>query len=471
MTIPSFFNTETRKKEPIQSTPGKPLLVYTCGPTVYDFAHIGNFRTYIFEDLFLKTLRYFGSEIFQVMNITDVDDKTIKGAIKKGVTLAEYVEPFKKAFFEDLKTLNIEPAKEYPSATDFIPQMIEMIEQLIKKGVAYKAQDGSVYFSIGKFQRYGCLSHLNLDELQSGASERTASDEYEKDHISDFVLWKGYDATRDGDIFWESPFGKGRPGWHLECSAMATHFLGESIDIHMGGVDNIFPHHENEIAQSEACSGKKFAKHWLHSEHLIVEGRKMSKSFGNFYTIRDLLKKGFTGQEIRYMLLHTHYRSQLNFTMEELEAVRHSLVRLSDFIRRLQTVDGKQESDEYKAVLNKAKKHFETALADDLNISSALAALFDLIREVHSLIDAEKVGEEGAKEVLDLLKSFNQVLGVMEFEKEETIPPKIQEIYDKRLQARADKNWALADELRDEIAKLGWVIEDSPKGSFLKKSL
>ncbi|NGX47804.1 MAG: Cysteine--tRNA ligase, partial [Chlamydiae bacterium] len=263
-----LYNTETRQKEKIVPLEDNKIRMYTCGPTVYNFAHIGNFRTYIFEDLLRRTLKYFGFALTQVMNITDIDDKTLAGAIHENKTLKEYTKLYEEAFFKDLQTLNIEKVEHYPFATDFVPKMIEIIQGLKDKGIAYRGGDGSIYFSIGKFPSYGRLSHLNLEDLKAGASERVGTDEYDKENVADFVLWKAYDPKRDGQIFWESPFGKGRPGWHIECSAMAMDLLGKTIDIHVGGVDNIFPHHENEIAQSEAFSGKPFVKHWLHSEHL-----------------------------------------------------------------------------------------------------------------------------------------------------------------------------------------------------------
>lgn len=465
-----LFNTETRQKETLQPMDGKTVRMYTCGPTVYNFAHIGNFRTYIFEDVLRRTIKFFGFKIKQVMNLTDVDDKTIKGAIANNVTLDAFTKTYKDAFFEDLKTLHIEPVEHYPAATDFIPEMIKMIQVLLDKGVAYQGGDGSIYYAISKFPRYGCLSHLNLEDLKAGASERIVSDEYEKDHIADFVLWKKYDPKRDGQIFWESPFGPGRPGWHLECSAMAMKLLGETIDIHVGGVDNMFPHHENEIAQSEACSGKRFVNHWLHSEHLVVENKKMSKSLGNFFTLRDLLQRGYTGVQVRYMLLHTHYKSQLNFTFVGLEGVKGSLTRINDFIARMRTIEKKQNGDKIKPILEHAFQHFATALADDLNISSALAAIFDLIREVNSLADAQQLSHEEAAEVLALMKKFDSVLDVMTFEEaQDNIPQEVKHAFDMRLQARKEKNWAKADELRDFITSNGYIIEDSPTGARLKK--
>ena len=341
------YNTESRKKERITPAPGESTLrMYTCGPTVYNFAHIGNFRTFVFEDLLRRTIKYFGMPLIQVMNFTDVDDKTIAGALKKNLDLKTFTKIYEEAFLEDLKTLEIEPVEIYAAATDYIPEMIEMIETLLKKGVAYVGKDGNVFFSIKEFPSYGRLSHLTLEDLKVGASERVSTDEYEKESVADFVLWKSYDKERDGSVFWQSPFGPGRPGWHIECSAMATKLLGPSIDIHVGGVDNMFPHHENEIAQSEGCSGKKFVRHWMHSEHLLVDGKKMSKSAGNFYTLRDLLEKGITGKEIRYLYLQTHYRTQLNFTFQGLAASRHALSRFRDFIHRLQDI---QEGDSFSS--------------------------------------------------------------------------------------------------------------------------
>lgn len=465
-----LYNTASRQKETLAPIHHQHIRMYTCGPTVYNFAHIGNFRTYVFEDLLRRTIKFFGFSITQVMNLTDVDDKTIRGAIAQKVPLNAFTQPFKDAFFEDLKILNIEPAEYYPAATDYITEMIRMIETLLAKGIAYRGGDGSVYFAIRKFPRYGCLSHLHLDELQAGASERVASDEYEKDNVSDFVLWKSYDPERDGQIFWESPFGPGRPGWHLECSAMAMKILGDTIDIHVGAVDNIFPHHENEIAQSEACSDKPFVKLWLHSEHLVVDHKKMSKSLGNFYTLRDLLAKGFNGLQIRYLLLQTHYKTQLNFTFQSLDGAKSALQRLNDFIQRLMRVDSEVDGGQIVALGQKTLELFAAALADDLNISVALAALFDFVRDVNGLCDAGQLSRTEAGQVLELMKKVNSVLGVLSFEKEEAeIPAELQEAFDRRLQARLDKNWKLADELRDFIQERGFMIEDTPQGPLLKK--
>jgi cysteinyl-tRNA synthetase len=464
-----FYNTETRSKEMFEPLNSLQVKMYTCGPTVYNFAHIGNFRAYVFEDVLRRTLKFFGYKVTQVMNLTDVDDKTIKGAIAKGMKLNDYTKIYKDAFFADIKTLNIEPVEFYPAATEYIDDMIAVIKDLLNKGLAYEGKDKSIYYSIHKFSRYGCLSHLNLSELQAGASERVASDEYEKEHAADFVLWKAYDKERDGDIYWESPFGPGRPGWHLECSVMAMKLLGPTIDLHAGGVDNIFPHHENEIAQSESYSGKQFVKYWMHTEHLIVDNKKMSKSLGNFFTLRDLLSKGWTGIQIRYMLMQTHYKTQLNFTFDGLEAAKTALHRLNEFVQRLLEIDQKQPGNALQPLFDKANKQFSEALADDLNISVALAALFDLMREVNSLCDLKKISSSEAQEVITCLKRFDSVLGVMSFEpRKEEIPNEIAEAIERRLQAKREKNWPLADELREFITSKGFVLEDTPQGSKVK---
>jgi len=471
MTPLKVYNTASRQKETLTPITEQHVRMYTCGPTVYHFVHIGNFRTFIFEDLLRRTIKFFGFSLTHVMNLTDVDDKTIKGAIANHMTLDEFTEPYKKAFFQDLEILQIEKAEFYPAATDYIQEMIQMIQVLLDKGVAYKGGDGSVYFSIQKFPNYGCLSHLKLDELKTGASERIASDEYEKDSASDFVLWKRYDSERDGKIYWDSPFGPGRPGWHLECSCMAIQLLGETIDIHVGGVDNMFPHHENEIAQSEAYSDKPFAKIWMHAEHLVVEGKKMSKSLKNFYTLRDLLEQGFTGLQIRYLLLQTHYKTQLNFTFQGLEAAKNSLQRLNDFIQRLKEVENSNSGEKAEPLAQEMLKEFTLALADDLNISVALAALFDFVREMNTLCDTNQLSKTEAEYALNTLKEMNTVLGILDFEnKQEEIPAELQKAFEKRLQARKDKNWQLADQLRDFIYQQGYFIEDTPQGARLKKN-
>lgn len=459
-----LYNTESREKVTFDQ---KEVRIYTCGPTVYNYAHIGNLRTYVFEDLLRRTFQYFGTKVFQVMNLTDVDDKTIKGAISNNLPLDEFTKIYKDAFFADLETLSCQQAERYPAATDHIPEMIHMISTLLEKGVAYQGKDGSVFFRISAFPSYGRLSHLNLEELQEGASDRITSDEYEKESVSDFVVWKAYDPTRDGNIFWESPFGKGRPGWHIECSAMAIKHLGETLDIHVGGVDNMFPHHENEIAQSEACTGTCFARHWMHSEHLVVNGKKMSKSLGNFYTLRDLIEKGYTGSAVRYLLLTTHYRTQLNFTLEGLTAAQSSLKRIEDFLFRLQNAKG-TSTGEVAHLIEHARINFAAGIADDLNISVSLAALFDLIRDTNSLIDAHKVSSKDREALILQLKEFDKVLAFIPFKTDEIASDALA-LLGERNAARAAKDFALSDKLRYKLKLMGYVIEDSPEGSRLKR--
>lgn len=468
-----FYNTESRKKEPFRPQVNNHVRMYTCGPTVYSFAHIGNFRTYVFEDLLRRTLKFFGYQVTQVMNLTDVDDKTIRGCTEKNLSLEEFTRPFINAFFVDIQAIGIERVENYPAATSYITHMIDFIQKLLDKGVAYKSRDKSIYFAIDKCSHYGRLSHLKLEELKLGAGDqRVAADEYEKDNASDFVLWKAYDPERDGKVFWESPFGPGRPGWHLECSTMAMHLLGESIDIHVGAVDNIFPHHENEIAQSEAFSGKKFVSYWLHSEHLIVNHKKMSKSLGNFYTLRDLLDKGYTGMQARYMLLHIHYRTQLNFTFEGLEGAKNALQRLNDFIHRLQEKAAHhiEPSTCARETLQGAINQFTEALADDLNISVALAAVFDMMHKINALCDSGSFNGGDACEALLVMQEFNRVLGFLTFEQDDEAPPHLQELLKRREEARKNKEWAVADQMRQEITSNGYCIEDTPRGPRLKKS-
>jgi cysteinyl-tRNA synthetase len=465
-----LYNTETRAKEEISPGESGKILLYTCGPTVYNYAHIGNFRTYIFEDLLCRTLKFLGMPVRQVMNITDVEDKIIKAATEQNIPLEDFTRPFIEAFFEDLQSLNIEPADDYPSAVEHIPMMVEMIQKLLDQGNAYRGSDGSIYYAIDKFPSYGRLSHLEQKNLKTGASDRIGQDEYDKENACDFVLWKAYDPTRDGMVFWESPFGPGRPGWHIECSAMALQLLGETIDIHCGGVDNIFPHHDNEIAQTEAFTGKRFVRHWAHSEHLLFENRKMSKSLGNFYTLRDLLNKGYSGKQIRYLLLQTHYRTQLNFTFQGLDGAAHTLERIADCAGRLRAWDDSGFYGFADPLIERARKQFIGSLADDLNISPALAALFDLIREVNVLCDQNQIGAKEAASVLQFFEDCDAVLGVLPLKEEKLrVSRTVEDALQHREEARAQKNWDLADYWRDFILNRGYVIEDTPHGPKLKK--
>jgi cysteinyl-tRNA synthetase len=457
-----FFNTLTRRKEtftPIE--PGK-VRMYTCGPTVYDYAHIGNFRAFLFEDLLKRWLEYRGYTVTHVMNLTDMDDKTIKGSQKQQIPLKQFTAHYTKAFFEDITALNIKPADHYPKATSHIPEMITLIKTLIKKGYAYKSQDGSIYYAIKKFKNYGKLSHIKVAELKAGA--RVKTDEYTKEEAQDFALWKAW-TPEDGNVFWETELGKGRPGWHIECSAMSMRYLGETFDIHCGGIDNMFPHHENEIAQSEAATGKKFVNYWLHNEHLMVEGRKMAKKFGNFYTLRDLLKRGYDPIVIRYLLLSTHYRAQFNFTFEGLDAARAAVERLRNFMRRLQDAEGKGSGGKVAELLRGVQVGFGEAMDDDLNVSVALAVLFDFMREVNALLDASVLSRSKADEVCALMNRFDGVLGVIgEVEREEALSKEAKELIEKREEARKAKDWATADALRVRLREMGVVVEDTPQG-------
>ena len=463
-----FFNTMNRSREEFRPLKKNEAGIYTCGPTVYNFAHIGNFRAYIFEDLLRRTLKYLGYKVIQVMNLTDVDDKTIRDSQKAGISLNEYTAKYKKAFFEDLAFLNVEPAEHYPAATDHIPEMIKLIQMLQEKGFAYKAEDGSIYYSIAKFPEYGKLAKIDMENQKSGV--RVKTDEYAKDSVADFALWKAWDE-KDGDVAWDSPWGKGRPGWHVECSAMSMKYLGNTFDIHTGGIDNMFPHHEDEIAQSEAANGCRYVNYWLHCAHLIVNGEKMSKSLGNFLTLRDLKEKGFTGPEIRWTLLSVHYRKKLNFTFDDCEHAKALLKKFADFFMRLKAVEktGKV-SDKAAGIVKSAQNSFKEAVGDDLNISEAIAALFGLEREANKLMDSGEITKEEASLMLEQFRDFDKVLGALNIDgQSEEIPQEIKELAERRQTARKNKNFAEADAIRDELKDKGWLLEDTAGGPRLKK--
>jgi cysteinyl-tRNA synthetase len=467
----SFLNTMTRKREEFKPIDENHVRLYTCGPTVYNYAHIGNFRAYIFEDLLRRTIKLNGYNITQTMNLTDVDDKTIRDSQVAGLSLNEFTAKYKQAFFSDIDMLKIERAEYYPSATDHIDDMIAMIETLIEKNYAYKADDNCVYYSINKFDAYGKLANIDRENQRSGV--RVKTDEYEKESASDFALWKAYDKA-DGDVKWDSPWGPGRPGWHIECSAMAKATLGKHFDMHTGGIDNMFPHHEDEIAQSEACNGCKFVNYWMHCAHLQVNGKKMSKSLGNFHTINELINKGYTGEEIRWVLLATHYRVSLNFeinsdTLESksLQEARTSIQRISNFIERVNDKAGDRQSESCAELCKKSEEKFLHGLNDDLNIAEAFAGMFELIRGVNKALDNDE--EVGKEDVLNSMKYFNRILHVMNFDKKDDIPQEALDLANERIQARQNKDWGRADEIRDELAAMGFVIEDSPEGPKVKK--
>ena len=531
--ILSFFNTATKRLEEFKPLHENEARLYTCGPTVYNFAHIGNFRAYVFEDILVRVLAYAGYKVTQVMNLTDVDDKTIKGCRAAGIPLKDYTKPYIDAFFEDIKTLNITPAAKYPAATDHIPEMQALIAKLFENGLAYKSDDGSVYFNVAKFPNYGHPAHIDVGGMRGGA--RVSQDEYEKESVGDFALWKGY-TPEDGSVVWDSPWGRGRPGWHIECSAMSMKYLGETFDLHTGGIDNLFPHHANETAQAEGATGKPFVNCWLHCAHLRLNGEKMSKSLGNFYTLRDLLAKGWSGREIRFVLVGGHYRQVLNFTFDALAQARTSLARIDAFVSRLKEAAGNGERGTGNgeqgispishplspiSYLDRAKEAFEKAISEDLNMPEALAALFGLIRDGNTALDAAASsaavpgsqfpvpGSEGpeaatapnlaaiggatsaasaaptsrgiaapnfaleefeASKCLELLQRMDTVFGFIFFGlKDDELPADVQSQLDARAAARKAKNWAESDRIRDALRAAGWEVKDTPSGQKIRK--
>ena len=468
-----FYNTLGRNMQDFQPIEEKVAKMYTCGPTVYNYAHIGNFRAYLFEDLLRRSLEYHGYKVTQVMNLTDVDDKTIRDSRAAGLKLQDFTRKYKDAFFEDLRTLRIEPAEHYPEATTHIPEMIEMIRILFEKGFAYKSEDGSVYFSIAKFKDYGKLAKIDMEQQRSGV--RINNDEYDKDSVADFALWKAWSES-DGDVKWDSPWGPGRPGWHLECSAMSMKYLGRTFDIHTGGIDNMFPHHEDEIAQSEAANSCKFVNYWLHCEHLTIDKKKMSKSLGNFYTLRDLLNKGYSGKEVRWALIGTHYRSKLNFNLGLCDQARSTLKKFADFFGRLKALpQGTAGKEEAAGLAADADKKFADAIGDDLNIAEALSAVFTLERAVNTALASNSFQSEAGGVILEQFRRFDRVLAVFDVdaaasEEAEDVPAGIMALAQKRIEARKAKDFKTADEIRDSLEAQVWVIIDTPQGMKVKKA-
>jgi cysteinyl-tRNA synthetase len=461
-----IFNTLTRRIEELEPLDPGHVKLYTCGPTVYDYAHIGNFRTYVWEDLLRRTLKFLGFKVTQVMNITDIEDKIIAKAIAQGVSLREVTEPFVAAFFEDLGVLGIEKAEHYPRATEHIPEMIAIAQALEAKGLTYVSQ-GSLYFRIDAFRSYGRLSNLENREIKVGA--RVDSDEYDKDDARDFVLWKGH---RDGEPSWESPYGAGRPGWHLECSAMSMKYLGESFDLHTGGVDNIFPHHENEIAQSEGATGQPFVRYWMHAAHLMVDGEKMAKSKGNFYTVRDLIAKGHDPRTLRYLLLTTHYRTPLNFTFDALARAGGELARFDALHLRLAEAPRPAGRDaDFDAKCAAIEAEVRAALGDDLNISGAQGALFRLVRETNAALDRDQLPADSAAVLHETLGRLDAVFGVIAGKAPELLDPDIEALIASRQDARKAKNFKESDRIRDLLAAKGIVLEDTPSGVRWRRSI
>ena len=458
-----LFNTLSRSIQEFAPLAPPKVGMYCCGPTVYDFAHIGNWRTFVFGDLVRRTLEFKGYAVTHVMNITDVEDKIIKHVRETKTSLREFTGKYEAAFLEDLKTLNCRLPHHTPRATEYISEIISLIEKLVQRGIAYKAADGSVYFSIEKYRGCGCtygqLLKLNFDEMKAG--ERVKSDEYAKESVADFALWKAR-VPDDGDVFWPSPFGEGRPGWHIECSAMSTKILGPSFDLHLGGEDLIFPHHEDEIAQSEGATGKPFVKHWLHGAHLLVEGKKMSKSLGNFFTLRDLLAKGFTGREIRYLLLTAHYRETFNFTLEGLQGARAALARIDECLGKLREIgslgvppSGGSPVTPPEGGTPNLMAAFSAALDDDLNISAAWGAVFEWVRETNRRLAENSLGATDAAFALAAWDKVDSVLGIGTKSGAE-IPAEILALAEARTAAKKVKDFKRADAIRDELKAKGW---------------
>jgi cysteinyl-tRNA synthetase len=474
-----LHNTLTRTVEDFEPAEKGHVRMYTCGPTVYDRAHIGNFRAFTWEDLLRRYLKWRGYRVTQVMNVTDVDDRTIQAAIDGGLSLEQITAPVTRAFFEDWETLGLEPVEQNPRATEHVSQMIDLVHQLEEAGFTYE-RDGSVYFAIDRFPGYGRLANIDPDALRTGG--RVEGDEnYSKENPRDFVLWKGGARGHERDVaVWDSPWGPGRPGWHLECSAMAMEYLGETLDIHTGGVDNIFPHHVNEIAQSEAATGKPFSNWWLHAEHLLSEGEKMSKSLGNFYTVESLLNRGHRPSAIRYLLLSAHYRTQLNFTLDGLTNADRAVGRLYELRRRLDEKTPVAQgpvtgSADLEGLAERWRSAFIEALDDDLNVSDALGTTFTMVREANLALDAaDRFPAVGRKAVRLALDDFDAVFGVLSLrEREETadsaeLEQWIKERMAARAAARSAGDFDLADAIRGELADRGVALEDSPAGTRWK---
>jgi len=466
-----LFNTLSRSvQEFVPLDPaGRQVGLYCCGPTVHDFAHIGNFRTFVFADLVRRHLQFKGFAVRHVMNVTDVEDKIIKRVKETNTSLREYTGQYETAFFEDFQALGCLRPHETPRATGHIADIISLIEKLEARGLAYRAADGSVYFSIQKYQagggHYGQLVNLNFEQMRPG--QRVASDEYAKEAVADFALWKAR-APGDGEVFWPSPWGEGRPGWHIECSAMSMKMLGPSFDLHLGGEDLIFPHHEDEIAQSQGAgaqeAGRPFVKYWMHGAHLLVEGKKMSKSLGNFFTPRDLFRQGFTGREIRYALLAAHYRESFNFTLEGLRGARTALARLDECLAKLRAAaaGSTAPAEDGLAAL------FSAALDEDFNISAAWGAVFDWVRDNNRLLDSGEIAPARAAAALAAWDKIDSVLALGRIGDAE-IPAALQALLEERQAARKAKDFKRADTIRDELKSQGWTIEDTSKGARLKK--
>ncbi|MBL8205301.1 MAG: cysteine--tRNA ligase [Blastocatellia bacterium] len=462
----NLYNTLTAQVEEFHPLENNHVRMYVCGPTVYDYAHIGNFRTFLFADLLRRYLKFKGYELTHVMNITDIEDKIIKRASEEGSDFREFTTKYINLFFEDWDALGLERPEQIIRATDCVDDMIEIIKRLDANGLTYQSE-GSTYYRIAGFDGYGKLSKINFEGNIAGGSERVDADEYEKENVRDFVLWK---AAKPGEPSWETEIGAGRPGWHIECSAMSMKALGETFDIHAGGIDLVFPHHENEIAQSEGATGKPFVKYWVHSEFLLAEGEKMSKSKGNYYTVRGLVDQGFSHRAIRYMLLSAQHLKQFNFTLEGLRGAETTVARLQDFRLRLREAKCNPGSNPAMPVLSKrALARFEAALDDDLNVAEALAAIHDFVREVNIALADGTIKDDDQQEMLSVVTKFDTVFNIFGDARQEMLDDEIQALVDERQVARKAKNFARSDEIRNLLAEKGIILEDTKDGVRWKR--
>jgi cysteinyl-tRNA synthetase len=459
-----LYNTLSEQVEQVVPLQDAHLRMYTCGPTVHDYAHIGNFRTFVQQDLLRRYVKYLGLDLTHVMNITDVDDNIIAKSNAAGMDLEDYTAIYTEAFLEDMRTVRIQQPETMPRATAHIEAMVELIIKLREKGFTYESE-GSTYYRIDRFASYGKLSHL--ERAQGDAVGRIDTDRYDKENPRDFVLWK---ARKPDEAYWQSPLGEGRPGWHIECSAMSMQYLGSTFDIHCGGIDLVFPHHENEIAQSEAATGMPFVNHWLHCEFLMVGGQKMSKSLGNFYTLRDLLARGYHPLAIRYLLQSVHYRKQLNFTLEGLEQATSALQRVNDFIIRIREIPANTpENPALSERTARARRDFESALAEDLNTSGALASVFELVKDTNLLLEKGEVGIANRDALLSFLADANRVLDVFQVEEQRLEDDEILRLIEERRQARTSRDFGRADEIREILVKRGIALEDTKEGTRWKR--
>ncbi len=459
-----FYNTLSGEKEVFVPLKDKFAGIYSCGPTVYGFAHIGNLRAYVFADVLRRYLEFKGYTVRQVMNITDLDDKTIRASKEQGVSLREYTDKYIRFFFEDIDLLRIKRADVYPRVTDHINEMAEMTGILLDKGYAYR-KDGSIYYKVSEFKNYGKLAKIDLSRIKPGVT--VEADEYEKEDVRDFALWK---EKKESEPFWVTEIGEGRPGWHIECSAMSIKYLGATIDIHTGGIDNIFPHHQNEMAQSEAATGQKFVRYWMHCEHLLVDNKKMSKSLGNIITLRDVMNRGYRPEALRYLFAFSHYRSRLNSTWESIGHASNILNRLNQFVERLKGYNSKSKSNEEITMLtSRHAQRFETEMDNDLNTPGAFASIFDMVGEVNAAIEKEDLSAENAKAVYELMLKFDAVLGILTLKEKGVLTGDIEALIEEREKARKRKDFKHADEIRKRLEDMGIVLEDTKEGVRWRK--